>query len=613
MKTLTFQSLEIEHFKSFTGAPQHLALADYNPGLHFVRGKNKLEPQLGSNGSGKSSIWDALSWCLFGCTPDGLKNPDIKPWYGDTDTRVSITMDKGGVYEIIRTTAPNKLTINGEPAGQEQVVALLGLSFDVFIHTILLGQGQPLFFDLKPQNKMQLFSDILNLERWETRAGIATEQVKTLTHEHSNVSGQLVGVIASLSHLQTMLTTTKDKSDDWERARATRLENYEQEMETLRADSETAQQKLDAAELALDSAGSELKHTKTQVKLVGEDLSAARLAENRIKDQLSDYRTRIEVWTSQYNSTKPGSGVCPTCGHTLDGKKHKQHLKDKITTFELEIAAGVPKPIVKAVTALQTKLTTLGAQHDRYQTVVDDNQRIINQVGPLLAQLKARISGLVSNQKEKRDEKNPHQDQLKEFKVKRTQLVTTQEELEQRQRVLDRKVVRTKFWVKGFKDLRLYIVNDVLQELEIITNSMLVEVGLLDWQIKYAVEKETRLGNTQRGLNVTILSPDNKDPVRWESWSGGERQRLRLIGALALAQLLLNYAGVQTNLEILDEPTQHLSPEGVQDLCEFLAGRAQQFQKQIWYCDHQSIESTCFSSVLTVHKGKLGSTLHHSG
>ena len=176
---------------------------------------------------------------------------------------------------------------------------------------------------------------------------------------------------------------------------------------------------------------------------------------------------------------------------------------------------------------------------------------------------------------------------------------------------LTRLMERTRFWVKGFKDVRLYVIEEVLAELELTTNAALEEVGLVGWKVEYSIEKETKSGTIQRGLNVIIHSPATKTPVRWECWSGGEGQRLRIVGALALSQVLLNYAGIETNLEVLDEPTQHLSAEGVRDCCDFLAARAKQLGRQCWYVDHQSVESTRFASVVTVVKDKRGARIEY--
>jgi ABC-type transport system involved in cytochrome bd biosynthesis fused ATPase/permease subunit len=107
-----------------------------------------------------------------------------------------------------------------------------------------------------------------------------------------------------------------------------------------------------------------------------------------------------------------------------------------------------------------------------------------------------------------------------------------------------------------------------------------------------------------------IKSPHNTAPVRWESWSGGEGQRLRLIGALALSEVLLARAGVEPNIEILDEPTEFLSAPGVRDLTELLAERARAIGRGIYYVDHVSRQSAQFTSVLNVVRGSAGTVIH---
>jgi DNA repair exonuclease SbcCD ATPase subunit len=173
--------------------------------------------------------------------------------------------------------------------------------------------------------------------------------------------------------------------------------------------------------------------------------------------------------------------------------------------------------------------------------------------------------------------------------------------------ILTRAMERTKFWVKGFKDIRLLVIEEVLQELELTSNAMLAEVGLVDWRISYVIERETKAGTTSRGLNVSILSPKSRDAVKWESWSGGEGQRLRMVGALALSEVLLDHVGIQPDFEVLDEPTQHLSAEGVRDLCDFLAVRAEQLERRTFYIDHMAVESAQFSSTTTIEKDADGS------
>jgi hypothetical protein len=162
------------------------------------------------------------------------------------------------------------------------------------------------------------------------------------------------------------------------------------------------------------------------------------------------------------------------------------------------------------------------------------------------------------------------------------------------------------FWAKGFRDVQLFIIEEVLSEIEAVCNTMLPDVGLDGWEMRFAVERETAKGTTHRGLNVSVLSPHNAKPVKWECWGGGVGQRQRVIATLALSEVLLASAGIETSMEVLDEPTTHMSNEGTEDLCGFLAERALALGRATWWVDHQVVESTRFANVVTVVKDREG-------
>jgi len=301
---------------------------------------------------------------------------------------------------------------------------------------------------------------------------------------------------------------------------------------------------------------------------------------------------------------------CPTCGQNLKGtnlEKHIRELKKQISDLGDQIKKDEPVILEKQREALRKKIHQ-GTDHTRsFENKADDARASFNRLLPIVAQLQAAIRVTEQRITEHEQAENPYRAQLQQLRKQKTQLAADMTDIKERLQNLEGLIERYKFWVKGFKDVRLYIVDEVLQELELVTNTMLEEIGLIDWNVRYAIEKENKSGTINRGLNVVIQSPTNKDPVKFENWSGGEGQRLRLVSALALSEVLLNYAGVNPNLEALDEPSQHLSKEGVRDLCTYLSDRAKQLSKILLLVDHVTVESSLFTSVITVRKTKKGS------
>ncbi len=72
---MKLQRISITGFRSFR-TTQVLLLNKMYPGLWLVTGENEVEPELGANGAGKSSLFEAVHWALYGKTSRSLKDQD---------------------------------------------------------------------------------------------------------------------------------------------------------------------------------------------------------------------------------------------------------------------------------------------------------------------------------------------------------------------------------------------------------------------------------------------------------------------------------------------------------------------------------------------------------
>ena len=609
---LEFNRLTISNFRCFK-APVELEL-EGSPGLIFIRGRNEVEPRLNSNGAGKSSLLAALCWCLYGQTADGLRNPDLKPWSSSKTPTVTLELAIDGQPRIItRRAVTNGLSIDEEPVHAEAAAELIGLPFEVFINTILQAQGQPLFLDRTPKDKMQLFSEVLNLDRWEGYSEKASDTVKELTTLEAELTGELTGLEAALQQANELLTSTKQLSTEWEAARQDRVKKLREELKEKEALFTQQNKKLADADLIYDGAETEARAARASLPKLQQEATAAASALAVAEQELRSKGIELKRLTQELN-TLGEADECPTCGQPIKGTelgKHKRELSKKLKELQTEVKAGVPEKIKLAAESAAVALNKTQAIITAYQQKADDALSKLNYLKPQVASLRTEVLNLKSGKDAGEEERNPHSEQVYVLKRKVQQTETECATLKEDLTKLARRIERTKFWVKGFKDVKLFLIEEVLQELELTANLLLMEVGLEGWAIKFAVEKETKSGTIQRGLNTTILSPTNKDAVKWESFSGGEGQRLRIVGALALSEVLLRYAGVECNLEALDEPTRHLSAGGVAELCAFLADRAEALEKRIFLIDHIAREGSNFAETITVVKEKTGARLEY--
>lgn len=599
--SLQFSSLDIRYFGSFV--EQHFAFSQYRPGLHFLQGRNEYEPQLGANDAGKTTLWNALSWCLWGKTVDGKRNPDVSPWIHTGKTKVTVRLDKD---EITRTINPNRLLINDKTAGPEDVEKLLGISFELFSHTILLGQGMPLFLDLEPSAAMRVLATTLNSDRWTIRSKIASERTSELQSEYDHKSGEISALDKLLEHLELTITSARKRADEWAVDRKERLQEQEIGLTALEKQFTAKQKLLDTATLSEEGSATEIKALVKEIDAVKDTINRTRINLNTNIGTLRQLERETDKIEQDLISLSEGKR-CPTCGQSIkpvDLKKHVEETKRELKSKN-KLIAGLKTKIARVDLATvedMKKLKVLQTAYENFRSKYEESASQVSIYGRECNDLKVRIATIRNLIAELSGGRNTYLEQIRDLVRQQNKAQKEREGLQEEQKTLGRKIERTRFWIKGFKDVQLYVITEVLQELEFVSNAMLADIGLEDRQIKFSIEKETQAGTFQSGLHTTILSPSNDKPVRWKCWGGGVSQRLRLVGALALSDVLLNHAGITTNLEVLDEPTSHLSQEGVRDLCPFLAERARSNKKLIFLVDHMAIPSSEFSSITTVVK-----------
>lgn len=610
---LEFLRLGVRNFGSFL-KPQEFNFSKLEAGAYFVRGENRAKPRLQANGTGKSTFFvNALCWVLTGRTPRGLRSTDIKPWNAEKgkNSKTSVTLHfaiDGEKHKLTRT-APNAIELDGNEVSQEHIDKLTRLSYPVLKQTLLYGQHEPLFFDLPNKDKLALLSEVLDLYKWEIRSQKASERVRQLENKATKLEAQNQGYKNELDNLERLIADTTKASKQWKSEKAERIARLKQQRADLKEEQAELTKKLATATRIAKAAAEKLGSVQGDLHILTErmhklDNSRIKLVEQQrlLLRQMSEIGVELKELGEADN--------CPMCGQAITGTdlgKHKKKLKAKFKELEAEEKEIDTAKIEKALAHMREQIIRARASIATHQSDVDSKSREVNQYKRRIDEIQTRRTSLTDQIKERRAETNPHAEQLQKLRSSVEAAEDRLAETEELLRKTNRQIERNKYWIKGFKDVRLFIIDDVLQELELTTNAVLADLGLNDWEVKYDIERETKSGTLQTGLIITILSPQNSKPVKWESWSGGEGQRLRLAGSLALSEVLLNYAGVSIDLEIFDEPTKHMSELGVDDFCELLAARAKELGRRIFLVDHMAIESSTFEDTIMMIKDASGS------
>jgi DNA repair protein SbcC/Rad50 len=161
-------SLEIENYKQFVGRHEIL------PGAQGIVGV------VGPNGVGKTTLFEAIEWCLY--NPGSIRNEDVPPRAGVGQTLVRVTLEdpRDGIQYVVerrlkskhvtadvyRVDEPENRLVQGSRQVSDYVARrLIGLSHRAFVSTFFTRQKELSFFGgLKETERRREVARLLGLE-----------------------------------------------------------------------------------------------------------------------------------------------------------------------------------------------------------------------------------------------------------------------------------------------------------------------------------------------------------------------------------------------------------------------------------------------------------------
>ena len=168
-----------------------------------------------SNGSGKSAIFDAIEWALFGVSRTNSDDGLIRT--GQREMGVGLTFALDGVsYCIYRTKKFGKsqtLAFTREPSSpltgnavretQEKIIEVLGIDSELYENTVYVKQGCiDLFPKQTPAKRKEMLRDILKIGQYEKWENDAKEMAKTYEAQYLNLKGtmeQIQAIVESIT------------------------------------------------------------------------------------------------------------------------------------------------------------------------------------------------------------------------------------------------------------------------------------------------------------------------------------------------------------------------------------------------------------------------------
>lgn len=192
------------HIRGFCSIEQ-TSLQLNTPGTTIIRG---------ANGNGKSSIFSALVWCIYGKNLKGVSN--VNTWTESQPknykgTYVDVYFQRGeDTYQIIRCLNfkdvledgakgnsrliliknAEMIDVKGKNNIQDQINRAIGMSYSLFMNSIMFGQGIKRIIQESNQDKKKIFEEVFDLEYLNIAKGIAMEERNGILKDINQVENE---------------------------------------------------------------------------------------------------------------------------------------------------------------------------------------------------------------------------------------------------------------------------------------------------------------------------------------------------------------------------------------------------------------------------------------
>ena len=190
---IIFESIEYQNFLSSGDTPTKIYLSDHKTTL-----------VVGSNGAGKSTMLDALSFTLFGKAHRDIHKPQLVNSINQKKCLVTVEFSIGtNKYKVVRGIKPGKFEIwrNDELLNQEAHARdyqkllennILKLNHKSFHQIVVLGSSNFIpFMQLKPRHRREVIEDLLDIGIFTKMNAVLREKLSTVRGEINYVDNQI--------------------------------------------------------------------------------------------------------------------------------------------------------------------------------------------------------------------------------------------------------------------------------------------------------------------------------------------------------------------------------------------------------------------------------------
>ena len=513
---IVFKTVTWKNFLSTGNTPIEIAL-DNSPSTLII----------GDNGSGKSTVLDALTFGLFGKPFRRIKKDQLVNSVNGRDCTVEVYFDIGRrKYLVIRGIRPTRFEIymdgkliNQDASSRDYQKLLenniLKLNHRSFTQVVILGSSSFIpFMQLTAAARREVVEEILDIKIFSMMNVLLKQRIKNSKERSRDIAYENEILEHKIELQENKISESKEKSKTSLTALEKKVKKNADDMKKL--------------EDEVGSLKSLVTEWETDILPKHEKIDEDRTELNRIKYRMDHKSSKAEQEITFFKD----NDNCPTCEQHIDEEFKKKAIEERTDKMvinacamvrldeqltEMDARIGLYEKIEKDKREHEVNIAKKNTSVDAIVNFNEDVQRQINDihtVGLFLKEDKIRLQEFNEDSKRIKKEKEKIGDQANYLGLAK--------------QLLQDSGIKTKI-IKKYLPIMNKLINSYLNQLE--------------FQVKFELDEQ---------FNETIKSR-YRDEFAYANFSEGEKMRIDLALLFTWRQIAKMKNSTNTNLLILDE------------------------------------------------------------
>ena len=589
MKKVIFNSIKIQNFLSVGKEPIEI---DFKKGITLITGENKDTG--GKNGIGKSTISDAIYWCLFGNTIRDLKKDKIihTKSKGDCEAVLIFKIEnEDGVksYKIIRTIEPSKVSLfcNGEditpstiPATDELIKHLIGGNEEVFQNSVIMSANNTLpFMAQKKIDKRKFVEGILQINIFSDMLLKVRSEYNDYKKENDLLSNDFI-------NQQKNLEIFEKQKENGEEIKKTKIKLIKEKIET----NESIILDLKSTSTSdLNEIKTNILNIENKLKTLDKGLKKIQSENTIILNNKAELFSEIQQLKKEKQKIIDKGNTCPVCNREYckeDVEAVNQKVKD--LDLQIDIESKKFKDILKEKELNESKIneinegiTKLKNKHKEFSNDLTKEALNKQKIENLLEKNKEYNDDIIKIENEKYDYDKNIIDCNKKIEDLNEKLLNVKKYLQ----ILD----SCKFIVSE-DGVKTYIIKKLLK---ILNERLNFYLKTFDAPCKCEFNEL---------FEETIYNDQGKE-CSYNNFSGGERKRIDVAILFMFQDILRLHSGISYSLNIYDELFDSaLDDNGIDKILNVLRLKVEKYQESVYIISHKTSTKSNIDDVIFLEK-----------